>query len=198
MNASKVTKEKALYIYAISRNIPFDIGHVITEYILECTKRSVNIALGFPSLITELCMLSQVLMARNEEKTPHPYPISVKSTKTRPLKSVRGESDKEGEADEENEDAETEDEEEEANEMPPLGHQSKLILQSVGNMFHDHNQALHERLDKQDEWHRKMYETLATTTSSLAHRQDMLWESVASLEGSKRDLLAHSAMQESH
>ena len=25
-----------------------------------------------------------------------------------------------------------------------------------------------ERLDKQDEWHRKMYETLATATSRLA------------------------------
>ena len=43
-----------------------------------------------------------------------------------------------------------------------------------------------------------MYEMLATTTSSLAHRQDMLWESVASREGSVRDLLAHPSMQERH
>ena len=186
MNASEVIKEKALYIYAISHNIPFDIGHVITEDIRECTKRLVNTALGFPSLITELCTLSRVLKERNEEKTLHPYPISVKGTKTRPLKSVRGESsrsmpgydsrrdesDEEGEVDEEDEDAETEDEEEEANEMSPLGHQSKLILQSVGDMFHDHNQALHERLDKKDEWHRKMYETLAMKTSATNNSRD--------------------------
>ena len=62
-----------------------------------------------------------------------------------------------------------------------IRHQGKLILQSVGDMFQDHNQALNERLDKKDEWHKKMYETLAIATSSLAHRQDVLWESVASL-----------------
>ena len=80
-------------------------------------------------------------MAGNEEKTPHPYPISIKGIKTRPQKSMRGEPsksmpgydsgrdelDEEGEADEEDEDAETEDEEEEADKMPPLRHQGKLI-----------------------------------------------------------------------
>ena len=85
-------------------------------------------------------------------------------------------------------------EKEESDEMPPLWHQGKLIIQNVNNMLHDHHQALHERIDKQDEWHRNMYEMLATTTSSLAHRQDMLWESVASLEGSMRDLLADPSM----
>ena len=63
-------------------------------------------------------------------------------------------------------------------------------------MFNDHNQVRNERLAKQDEWHKKMYDTLATTTSSLAHRQDMLWESVASLEGSMRELLTHPVMQD--
>ena len=53
-------------------------------------------------------------------------------------------------------------------------------------------------MDKQDEWHKNMYETLTIATSSLAHRQDMLSESVASLEGSIRDLLAHPSMQETH
>ena len=43
-----------------------------------------------------------------------------------------------------------------------------------------------------------MYETLATMTSSLAHRLDMLWESVANLEGSIRDLLPHPSIQERH
>ena len=82
--------------------------------------------------------------------------------------------------------------------MPPLGHQGKLIIQSVGDMFHYHNQALHDRFDKQDKWHKKMYETLSRATSNFAYRQDMLWESVANLEGLMRDLLAHPAMQERH
>ena len=83
----------------------------------------------------------------------------------------------------------TVEEEEKTDEIPPLGHQGNLILERVGNMFHDHNRALNERLDKQDEWHRKMYKT-----SRLAQWQDMLWESVASLEGLMRELLAHVAM----
>ena len=63
-----------------------------------------------------------------------------------------------------------EEEEEETDEMPPSGHLGRLILQNVNDMLHDHRQALHEQIDKQDEWHKKMYETLATMTSSLAHR----------------------------
>ena len=92
-------------------------------------------------------------MAGNEEKTLHPYHLSVKGIKSQSWKSVRGqpsrdmpdddsrrdELDEEGEANEEDEDAKTEGDKEEANEMPPLGHQGKLILQSVGDMFHNHN-----------------------------------------------------------
>ena len=78
--------------------------------------------------------------------------------------------------------------------MPPLGHRGKLILQTVSNMFHDHNQVLYGRMNKQDEWHRNMYEMLATTTSNLAYKQDMLWENVANFEGSMRD----PSMQERH
>ena len=147
-NASKVTKEKELYVYEISHDIPFDIGRVITEDILKCTKRLWNTAIGFPSLITELCMLRNVPIVGNEEKTPHPYPISIKCIKIRPRKSVRGEAsksmqgydygwdefDEEGEGDEE-EDAATIEDEEEPNEILPLGHQGKLILERVGNMF---------------------------------------------------------------
>ena len=42
-------------------------------------------------------------------------------------------------------------EKEETGEMPPLGHQSRLILQNVNDMLQDHHQDLHERIDKQDE-----------------------------------------------
>ena len=88
-NASEVTKEKALYVYAIFHDIPFDLRRVSNESILECTNRASNIALGFLSLITELCWLSQVPIELNEEKTPHPLPLFVKSLKTKPRKSIR-------------------------------------------------------------------------------------------------------------
>ena len=52
LNAFEVTKEKALYVYAICHDILFDIGRVINEYILERKERATNAALGFPSLIT--------------------------------------------------------------------------------------------------------------------------------------------------
>ena len=89
-------------------------------------------------------------------------------------------------------------EEEESIEMPPLGHQGMLIILNVIDMLHDHHQVAHERMDKQDEWNRNMYKTLAITTSILVLRQDMLWESIASLEGSMGDLLAHPSIQERH
>ena len=83
-------------------------------------------------------------------------------------------SNKEGgeepEEEEEEEEAAAEAKEEKSDEMPPLGHQSKLVIQNVNDMLYDHHQAINERTDKQDEWHKSMYETLATTTSSLAHR----------------------------
>ena len=153
MNTSKVTKKKVLYIYAISGGIPFDIGQVITKYILERTKRLSNTMLKFPSLITELCMLSQVPILWNKEKTSHPNSLSIKGIKTQPRKSVRGEtsrsmagydsrrddSNEKREAGEDDEDVATDEEEEETIEMPSLRHQGKLILQSFSDMFNNHN-----------------------------------------------------------
>ena len=135
-------------------------------------------------------------------------PLFVKSLKTKPRKSVsmdmpdydlgREASNDEGreevEANEE-EGAAIEEENEESDEIPLLGHQGKMVIQSVNNMLHDHHQVINKIMDKQDKWHKNMYETLATTTSSLAHKQDMLWESVASLRGCMKDFLAHPSMQ---
>ena len=84
MNASEVTKEKALYAYAICCDIPFDIDRVITKDILERMERPMNAALGFPSLITELYQLSQVTIEGNEKKTPYPLPLSIKGLRSQP------------------------------------------------------------------------------------------------------------------
>ena len=82
--------------------------------------------------------------------------------------------------------------------MPPLWHQSKLVIQNVSDMLYDHHQVVYERMEIQKEWHKNMYEKLATTSSILAHRQDILGGSVDSLEGYTRDLLAHPSIQKRH
>ena len=140
-------------------------------------------------------------------------PLSPKSLKTKPRKLVRRnpprdmlsydsrmEASNEGEykveaGEEEEEEPTAEVEEEETDEMPPLGHQSKLVIKNVSDMLYDHHQVVYERMDKKNEWHKNMYEKLATPSSTLAHKQDVLWESVDSLEGYMRDLLAHPSMQ---
>ena len=109
-------------------------------------KRVAKIALGFPSLIIELCQHSQVPIEENEENTSQAMPLSPKSLKTKPRKSVRRnppremsgydsrmEASNEGEdeveaGEEEEEEPTAEVEEEESDEMPPLGHQSKLVI----------------------------------------------------------------------
>ena len=216
MNASEVTKEKALYVYAIEHDIPFDIGRVINEDILERMERVANTTLGFPSLIIKLCQHSQVPIEENEEKTPWNMPISPKGLKTKLRKLVRRQtprdmsgydlgmeaSDEEGDEvnaeEKEEEEVAAEAEDDDSDEMPPLGHQSKLVIQNVSDMLYDHHQAVYERMDKQNEWHKNMYEKPATTSSILAYRQDVLWESVDSLARYTRDLLAHPFMQERH
>ena len=166
LNAFEVTKEKALYVFAIVNDIPFKIGRVIYEDILERMERASKTTLGFPFLFIELCQLSQVPMEENEEKTPHLMPLSIKSLKTKLRKSMRRqkprdvpgydsgrevsyeEGGEEPEEEEEEEEAVAEVEENESDEMPPLGHQSRLVIQNVGDMLYDHHQAINERMDK--------------------------------------------------
>ena len=51
---------------------------------------------------------------------------------------------------EEEKEAIVEAKEEESDEMPPLGHQSKLVIKNVSDMLHDHHQTVYERMDKQN------------------------------------------------
>ena len=157
MNSSEVTKEKALQVFTIVNDIPFDIGRVTGEDSLERMERAANIDLGFPSLIIELCQLSLLLIEENKEKTPHYMPLSVKSLKTKPRKSMRRhmpmgvpnyvlgrevsyeEGGEESKEEEEEEEAAVEAEEEVSDEMPPLGHQSRLVIQNIKDMLYDHH-----------------------------------------------------------
>ena len=150
---------EGLHVFTIVNDIPFDIGRVTGENSLERMERVANIALGFPSLIIELCQLSLLLIKENKDKTPHYMPLSVESLKTKARKSMRrhmpidvpdyvsgrevsneegGEESKEEQEEEEME-AAVEVEKEESDEIPPLGHQRRLVIQNINDMLYDHH-----------------------------------------------------------
>ncbi|PIN07716.1 hypothetical protein CDL12_19711 [Handroanthus impetiginosus] len=54
-HTSEVTRERAVMIYAILTDVPFDIGHFLHKSILKSAMGGLTIRLYHPSLITELC-----------------------------------------------------------------------------------------------------------------------------------------------
>ncbi|PIN19977.1 hypothetical protein CDL12_07343 [Handroanthus impetiginosus] len=54
-HTSEVTRERAVMIYAILTDVPFDIGHFLHKSILKSAMGSLIVGLYHPSLITELC-----------------------------------------------------------------------------------------------------------------------------------------------
>ncbi|PIN18678.1 hypothetical protein CDL12_08647 [Handroanthus impetiginosus] len=58
-HTSEVTRERAVMIYAILTDVPFDIGHFLHRSILKSAMGGLTIRLYYPSLITELGELLQ-------------------------------------------------------------------------------------------------------------------------------------------
>ncbi|PIN25880.1 hypothetical protein CDL12_01374 [Handroanthus impetiginosus] len=54
-HTSEVTRERAVMIYAILTDVPFDIGHFLHRSILKSAMGGLTVGLYHPSLITELC-----------------------------------------------------------------------------------------------------------------------------------------------
>ncbi|PIM97147.1 hypothetical protein CDL12_30385 [Handroanthus impetiginosus] len=54
-HTSKVTRERAVMIYAILTDVPFDIGRFLHKSILKSAMGGLTVGLYHPSLITELC-----------------------------------------------------------------------------------------------------------------------------------------------
>ncbi|PIN26667.1 hypothetical protein CDL12_00576 [Handroanthus impetiginosus] len=54
-HTSEVTRERAVMIYAILTNVPFDIGRFLHRSILKSAMGGLTMGLYHPSLITELC-----------------------------------------------------------------------------------------------------------------------------------------------
>ena len=75
-NTSEVNKERALYLYSIMEDIPFDVGETIKTSILMNIVGKHN--LGHPTLIFKLCKKARVSFTPLEEKTKPPIGIIVR------------------------------------------------------------------------------------------------------------------------
>ena len=75
-NISEVTKAKAICLYAIVKNIYFDVGKMIEEDILSNISARCTKTFRLPALITALCLQHKVMMGSNEERIQPMLPLS--------------------------------------------------------------------------------------------------------------------------
>ena len=62
LHLSTITKDKAILLYAIVKDIKFDVGYVIERGIIELTQGRCTEALIHSFLITLLCRMAEVPM----------------------------------------------------------------------------------------------------------------------------------------
>ena len=75
-NIFEVTKAKAICLYAIVKNIYFDVGKMIEENILSNISARCTKTFGHPTLITALCLQHKVMVGSNEERIQPMLPLS--------------------------------------------------------------------------------------------------------------------------
>ena len=75
-NIYEVIKAKAICIYAIVKNIYFDVGKMIEEDILSNISARCTKTFGHPALITALCLQYKVMVGSNEERIQPMLPLS--------------------------------------------------------------------------------------------------------------------------
>ena len=75
-NISEVTKAKSICLYAIVKNIYFDVGKMIEEDILSNISARCTKTFGHPALITTLCLQHNVMVGSNEERIQPMLPLS--------------------------------------------------------------------------------------------------------------------------
>ena len=68
LHLSTVTKDKTIFLYAMTKGFQFDTGSVIKRGLIESTQGRFTRALIHPSLITQLCRLAEVPMLDFEEQ----------------------------------------------------------------------------------------------------------------------------------
>ena len=75
-NIYEVTKAKAICLYAIVKNIYFDVGKMIEEDILSNINARCTKTFGHPALITALCLQHKVMVGSNEDRIQPMLPLT--------------------------------------------------------------------------------------------------------------------------
>ena len=71
LHLTTVTKDKTIFLYAITEGIKFDVEHIIERGLIESTHGRCTGALIYPSLITQLCCIVEVPYLESEKKVRH-------------------------------------------------------------------------------------------------------------------------------
>ena len=81
LHLSTVTKDKAILLYAIEKDIKFDVGYVIERGIIKSTQGRCTGAPIHPSWITLLYRMAEVPMSDSDEKSLHKLPVPLPKKK---------------------------------------------------------------------------------------------------------------------
>ena len=186
-NVSEVTKAKAICLYAIVKNIYFDVGKMIEEDILSNISARCTKSFGHPALITALCLQHKVMVGSNEERLQPMLPLSETT-----LRGKRQTTTPEGAYDSGH--AESSDEETPTEPSFPR-------ICDTGGPSSAHPSDVHEQLHRILQEKRKQVEILdrlLVTQSSisagqalLSHRQYIICQNIEGLNASIRELLSH-------
>ena len=129
-HVSTMRRDKSILIYAILKDIQFDIGFVIEISILEAISRRCTGALAHPPLITLLWAMEGLNMSDSEEKFPLMLPLPMPKKKMGSFSSIvdidNEESGERNAQEDEQEESDSE-EEEEQSEKPIYPRIFKLI-----------------------------------------------------------------------
>ena len=83
LHLSRVTKDKTILLYAMTKGLQFDIETVIERELIEMTHERCTGAVIYPSLMTELCQSARVQMLGSEEQVQQRLPIPLPRRKFR-------------------------------------------------------------------------------------------------------------------
>ena len=186
-NISEVTKAKAIFLYAIVKNIYFDVGKMIEEDILSNMSARCTKTFGHPALITALCLQHKVMVGSNEERIQPMLPLSETTLRGKIQTTTPEGAYDSGHA-------------KSSDEETPVEPSFPRICDTGGPSSaptSDVHAQLHNILQEQRK-KAEILDPLLLTQSSisagqalLSHRQDIICQNIEGLNASIRELLSH-------
>ena len=186
-NIFEVTKVKAICLYAIVKNIYFDVGKMIEEDILSNISARCTKTFGHPALITALCLQHKVMVGSNEERIQPMLPLSETT-----LRGKRQTTTPEGAYDLGH--AESFDEETPAEPSFQRIYETRGPSSAPNSDVHELLHSILQEQRKQAEILDRLLVTqssISTGQALLSHRQDIICQNIEGLNTSIRELLSH-------